>query len=83
MSIRITTLAAASALALGLAACTPAEQDQAEVNAEVAADNTAEAMKAAQAVESGAGKMADKLEANQAEAAAEGRPGAAAHAPTY
>ena len=40
-------------------------------------------MKAAQAVESGAGKMADKLEANQAEAAAEGRPGAAAHAPTY
>lgn len=34
------------------------------------------AMKAAQAVESGAGKVADKLEAEQAEAAAEGRPGA-------
>ena len=31
---------------------------------------------AAQAVESGAGKVADKLETNQAEAAREGRPGA-------
>lgn len=34
------------------------------------------AMKAAQAVETGAGNVADRLEANQAEAAAEGRPGA-------
>lgn len=34
------------------------------------------AMKAAQAVESGAGDLADHLEAEQAEAAAEGRPGA-------
>ncbi|MBX9615410.1 MAG: hypothetical protein K2X25_07425 [Caulobacteraceae bacterium] len=34
------------------------------------------AMKAAQAVESGAGDLADRLEAKQAEAAAQGRPGA-------
>jgi hypothetical protein len=34
------------------------------------------AMKAAQAVETGAGNLADRLEAEQAEAAAEGRPGA-------
>ena len=34
------------------------------------------AMKTAQAVESGAGKVADKLEKKQAEAAAQGRPGA-------
>ncbi|WP_396594593.1 hypothetical protein [Brevundimonas sp. R86498] len=34
------------------------------------------AMKAAQAVESGAGNLADRLEAEQAEAAAQGRPGA-------
>lgn len=34
------------------------------------------AMKAAQAVETGAGNVADRLEANQAEAAADGRPGA-------
>lgn len=34
------------------------------------------AMKAAQAVEKGAGGLADRLEAEQAEAAAEGRPGA-------
>ena len=33
-------------------------------------------VEAAQAVEEGAGKVADKLESNQAEAAAEGRPGA-------
>lgn len=34
------------------------------------------AMKTAQAVETGAGKVADKLEEKQAEAAAQGRPGA-------
>jgi hypothetical protein len=81
-------LTAAAAFALGAAACTQAEQEKTEAHAEAAADNTAEAasqageviesgaMKAAQAVESGAGKVADKLEENQAEAAAEGRPGA-------
>lgn len=104
MTIRIATLAAVSALALGLVACTPADQTQAEANTEAAADNTAEAaatagtqiqegaaaagevieggaMKAAQAVEAGAGNVADHLEANQAEAAAEGRPGATAPTP--
>ena len=33
-------------------------------------------MKAARAVEGGAGEVAERLEENQAEAAAEGRPGA-------
>ena len=88
MRIRILTIAAASVLALGAAACTQAEQKKAETHAEAAGDKAAAvaaqtgevvesgAMKAAQAVESGAGKVADKLEAEQAEAAAEGKPGA-------
>ena len=89
MTIRTTALmAAAAVLTLGAAACTQAEQDKAEVHAEAAADKTANAasqagevieggaMKAAQAVESGAGKVADKLENEQAQAAAEGKPGA-------
>ncbi len=89
MTIRTKALTAAAAvLMLGAAACTQAEQDKAEVHAETAADKTASAasqagevieggaMKAAQAVESGAGKVADKLETEQAEAAAEGKPGA-------
>ncbi|QTC90557.1 hypothetical protein [Brevundimonas goettingensis] len=62
--------------------------DKAEVAAAQAGDRAGEvaaqageiaesgAMKAAQAVEKGAGKVADHLEANQAEAAAEGKPGA-------
>ncbi len=87
-SIRTLGIAAASILALGASACTQAEQQKAEVNAEAAGDKAADvaaqtgevvesgAMKAAQAVEDGAGKVADKLEGNQAEAAAEGRPGA-------
>ncbi len=62
--------------------------DKAEVAAAQAGDKAGEvaaqagevvesgAMKAAQAVEKGAGKVADHLEANQAEAAAEGKPGA-------
>ena len=62
--------------------------DNAEVTASEAADKAGElaaqagevleagTMKAAQAVETGAGNVADRLEANQAEAAAEGRPGA-------
>ncbi|WP_298161283.1 hypothetical protein [Brevundimonas sp.] len=62
--------------------------DRAEVTASEAADKAGTAaaqageviesgaMKAAQAVETGAGHVADRLEANQAEAAAEGRPGA-------
>ena len=81
-------LTAAAVLSLGAAACTEAEQEKTEANAEAAADRTGEvaaqageviesgAMKAAQAVEKGAGKVADHLEANQAEAAAEGKPGA-------
>jgi hypothetical protein len=89
MTIRTKALLAATAtLALGAAACTQAEQNKTEAHAETAADNTAEAaaqageviesgaMKAAQAVETGAGNVADELEENQAEAAAEGRPGA-------
>jgi outer membrane lipoprotein-sorting protein len=89
VTIRTKALTAAAAvLMLGAAACTQAEQDKAEVHAETAADKTASAasqagevieggaMKAAQAVESGAGKVADKLETEQAQAAAEGKPGA-------
>jgi hypothetical protein len=102
MTIRIPSLAALSAVAalsLGVVACTEAEQEKTEANAEVAADNAevtasqaadkagvvaaqagevieSGAMKAAQAVETGAGNVADRLEANQAEAAAQGRPGA-------
>ena len=88
MRIRILTIADASVLALGAAACTQAEQKKAETHAEAAGDKAAAvaaqtgevvesgAMKAAQAVESGAGKVADKLEDKQAQAAAEGRPGA-------
>ena len=88
LSIRTLGIAVASILALGASACTQAEQQKAEVNAEAAGDRAADvaaqtgevvesgAMKAAQAVEDGAGKVADKLEGNQAEAAAEGRPGA-------
>lgn len=88
MSVRILALASAAVLTLGAAACTQAETDKAEVQAEQAGDKAqdlaaqagevaeAGAMKAAQAVETGAGKVADKLESNQAEAAAEGKPGA-------
>lgn len=87
MRIRTTT-ALAAVLALGAAACTQAEQETAEVKAEQAGEQAqdaaaqagevveAGAMRAAQAVEKGAGAVADKLEDNQAEAAAEGRPGA-------
>ncbi len=88
MTIRTVTLAAVAALALGAAACTPAEQQQAETNADdagqTARDAAAQAgeviesgaMKAAQAVEGAAGDAARSLEDNQAQAAAEGRPGA-------
>ena len=88
MRIQTLTLAAFAALSLGAAACSPAEQQEAEANAEVAADKAGEvaaeageviesgAMKAARAVEDGAGDLAARLEENQAEAAAEGRPGA-------
>ena len=88
MRLRTLTLAAAALLALGAAACTQAEQKKAETHAEAAGDKAAAvaaqtgevvesgAMKAAQAVETGAGKVADKLEDRQAQAAAEGRPGA-------
>jgi hypothetical protein len=89
MRIQSITLAAAvAALALGAAACTPAEQQEVETNAEVASEKAGDvaaqageviesgAMKAARAVEDGAGDVAARLEENQAEAAAEGRPGA-------
>jgi hypothetical protein len=102
MTVRIPsllTVSAVAALSLGAVACTQAEQEQTEANAEAAGDNAevaaseaadkagdvaaqagevieAGAMKAAQAVETGAGNVADRLETNQAEAAAEGRPGA-------
>ncbi len=92
MTVRIPVLAALAALSLaaslGLGACTQAETDKAEGQAEKAGDKAQDvaaqagevaesgAMKAAQAVESSAGKVADKLEANQAQAAAEGKPGA-------
>lgn len=88
MRFRTLTIAAASVLALGAAACTQAEQNKAENHAEAAGDKAANvaaqtgeviesgAMKTAQAVEEGAGNVARDLEAKQAEAAAEGRPGA-------
>ena len=47
-----------------------------EIAAQAGEVAEAGAMKAAQAVESGAGKVAGTLEARQAEAAAEGKPGA-------
>lgn len=85
---RFLPLAAVAALSLGAVACTEAEQDEAQADANQAVDKAGDvaaeageviesgAMKAAQAIESGAGKAADELEENQAEAAAEGRPGA-------
>jgi hypothetical protein len=85
---RTPALALIAALALGAAACTRAETTEAKQDAAVAGEQTKDAaaqagevieggaMKAAQAVESGAGKVADHLEAEQAEAAAEGKPGA-------
>jgi hypothetical protein len=88
MPRRSYVLLAAAVLSLGAAACTEAEQENTEVHAEAAADRTGEvaaqageviesgAMKAARAVETGAGDVADELEENQAEAAAEGKPGA-------
>lgn len=88
MRIRIAALTAVAALSLGAAACTQAEQDEAQADANAAADTAGDvaaqageviesgAMKAAQATEEVAGNAADKLEDNQAEAAAEGRPGA-------
>lgn len=86
--VKTPILAALAVLSLGAAACTQSEQNQAERKADAAADRTGEvasqageviesgAMKAAQAVETGAGSVASKLEQNQAEAAAEGKPGA-------
>lgn len=89
MTIRTTAaLALVTALSLGAAACTRSEQQTAEVKAEAAGEQAKDvaaqagevvesgAMKAAQAVEKGAGSVADKLEDNQAEAAADGKPGA-------
>jgi type IV secretory pathway TrbL component len=88
MRIQTLMLAAVAALTLGAAACTPAEQQEAEANAEVAGEKAGDAaakageviesgaMKAARAVEEGAGNVATRLEQNQAKAAAEGRPGA-------
>lgn len=92
MSRSIIALAAVAVLSLGVVACTPAEQAETKSDASAAADTAADtagnvaaqageviesgAMRAAQATEEVAGKAADKLEANQAEAAAEGRPGA-------
>lgn len=89
MSVRIpAALIAVAALSLGAAACTKSETTEAKQDAAVAGDKAGDvaaqagevvesgAMKAAQAVETGAGKVADHLEANQAEAAAEGKPGA-------
>ena len=88
MRIRNLTLAAVSVLALGATACTQAEQNQAQADAQVAGDKAAEvaaqtgeaieagAMKTAQAVEESAGNIARDLEAKQAEAAAQGRAGA-------
>ncbi len=89
MSVRIpTVLIAVAAVALGAGACTKSETTEAKQDAAVVGDQTKDAaaqagevveggaMKAAQAVETGAGKVADHLEAHQAEAAAEGKPGA-------
>ena len=81
-------MAAVAALSLGAAACTDAEQEQAERDVAVAGENIeqgaaelgerieAGAMKAARGVEEMAGDAAAELEENQREAAAEGREGA-------
>jgi hypothetical protein len=88
MTLRTLSLAAVAVLTLGAAACTQAETDTAEADVEAAGDRAGEvaaeagevlesgAKKTAQAVEAGAGDLADRLEDNQREAAAEGRPGA-------
>lgn len=88
MTVRHSLIAAMGVLALGAAACTQAEQNEAEARAANAGDTARDAaaqagevvesgaMKAAQAVEDGAGAAARKLEDNQAEAAAQGNPGA-------
>lgn len=86
--MKLSAVILSAAVALTLAACTQAEQTEAQVNAEAAGDTATDAaaqageviesgaMKAAQAVEGAAGDAARKLEDNQAQAAAEGRPGA-------
>jgi hypothetical protein len=86
--MRIQTLTLAAVVALAAGACTPAEQQEAEANAEVAGEKAGDAaakageviesgaVQAARAVEEGAGNVAERLEENQAEAAAQGRPGA-------
>ena len=99
MRIRSMTVAAVAVLALGAAACTQAEQNQAEAQADAAGHDIANAtddavaatkdaaatageviesgaMKTAQATENLAADARAKLEANQAEAAAQGRAGA-------
>lgn len=88
MRITPAAIAALAVLTLGAAACTQSEQNEAEARADAAADTAGDvaaqtgeviesgAMKAAQATEEGAANVADHLERNQAEAAAEGRPGA-------
>lgn len=88
MNIRNAAMISAAIFALGAAACTEAEQENAQADAAVAGEKVGEvaaetgevleagAMKAAQAVEKGAGKVADTLEETQAEAAAQGRDGA-------
>jgi hypothetical protein len=88
MRIRIAALTAIAALSLGATACTQAEQKDVKADAEAAGEKAGDvaaqtgeviesgAMKAAQATENVAGKAADKLEEHQAQAAAEGRPGA-------
>jgi len=82
------TLAAVVALGVVVIGCSPAEQQDAEIKAEAAGEKAeaaaaqagevieSGAMKAARALEQGAGNVAEQLEANQAEAAAQGRPGA-------
>ncbi|MFN4295276.1 MAG: hypothetical protein ACK4FB_00405 [Brevundimonas sp.] len=84
----LTALAVVAALSLGVVACTEAEQQQAERDAEVAGERIeqgaaelgerieAGAMKAARGVEDMAGSAAERLENNQREAAAESRDGA-------
>jgi len=64
------TLAAVAALSLGMVACTQAEQNEAEADAAVAADNTADAAaNAGDAIADGAAQAGEVIEGGAMKAA--------------
>ena len=83
MRIHTLTLAAVAALALGAAACSPAEQDDAQADANEAGDSLQEeaaqvgsaiaagAGEVAQEIDEGTDKLAEKADEQKAETAAD------------